>query len=212
MADAPTELLLVRHGEADSNRDGRFGGWSPAPLTALGHRQAAAAAAALVPRAPVAIVASDLPRAAQTAAPIGAALGLPIRSMPGLRERSLGVFDGLRFGEAEERYPELWRRMRARDPDAVPEGGETPATVYARVTAALATICADHAGQRVVVVSHGLALYHAFTHICGLGVPGPTTPVFVLVDNASISQIERRDDRWRIVTLNDTAHLRDLSA
>lgn len=210
MADAPTELFLVRHGEADSNRDGRFGGWSDAPLTELGQRQAAAAAAELVARKPTAVIASDLPRAAQTAAPIAAALGLEVRSLPGLRERTLGVFDGLAFAEVEARYPELWRRMRARDPDAIPEGGEAPATVYARVTAALETICADYAGQRVAVVSHGLALYHAFAHICGLGVPGPTTPVFVLVDNASITHVERRPERWRIVSLNDTAHLRGL--
>jgi 2,3-bisphosphoglycerate-dependent phosphoglycerate mutase len=211
MASAPTELLLVRHGEADSNRDGRFGGWSPAPLTERGQRQAAAAAAELVTRAPTAIVTSDTVRAQQTAAPIAWALGLTARDLPGLRERSLGVFDGLAFTEAERRFPDLWLRMRARDPDAVPEGGETAATVFARVSAALATVCTDYAGQRVVVVSHGLALFHAFSYMCGIGVPGPDTPVFMLVDNASITHVEHHSpSRWRIVTVNDTAHLRGL--
>ncbi|MEZ4404337.1 MAG: histidine phosphatase family protein [Kofleriaceae bacterium] len=212
MAVAPTELFLVRHGEADSNRDGRFGGWSPVPLTDRGRRQAEAAAVELARRGPTVVVTSDVVRAAQTAAPIAARLGVEPRLEPGLRERSLGVFDGLAFAEAEARYPEQWRRLVARDPDAVPEGGELASAVFARVSQALARICADHAGQKVVVVSHGLAMFHAFSYVCGLGVPRPDASVFVLVDNASITHLEHRPveagDRWRIVTVNDTAHLR----
>jgi probable phosphoglycerate mutase len=211
MATAPTELLLVRHGEADSNRDGRFGGWSPVPLTDRGRAQADRAAAELAARRPVAVITSDIARAVETAAPIAAALGVEPRHEPGLRERSLGVFDGLAFTEAEARYPELWRRLVARDPDAVPDGGETAAAVFARVRGAIGRIVTEHAGQRVVVVSHGLALFHAFSYVCGLGVPRPDAPVFVLVDNASITHVEHRaGDRWRIVTVNDTAHLRGL--
>lgn len=215
--DAPTELLLVRHGEADSNRDGRFGGWSPVPLTERGRRQAAAAAAELVTRAPTAVITSDVVRAAETAAPIAAALGVEARPEPGLRERSLGIFDGLAFTEAEARYPELWQRLVARDASVLPDGAEPAEVVFARVSGAIARICADHSGQRVVVVTHGLALFHAFSYVCGLGVPRPDAPVFVLVDNASITHLEHRasrrepgGDRWRILSINDTAHLRGL--
>jgi probable phosphoglycerate mutase len=158
----------------------------------------------------VAVVTSDLVRAAETAAPIATALGVTPRLDAGLRERSLGVFDGLSFADAESRYPDAWQRLRTRDPDAVPDGGETASMVYARVQAALQRIVTDHAGQRVVVVSHGLAMFHAFSWVCGLGVPGPQTPVFVLVDNASITHLEHRPERWRIVSVNDTAHLRGL--
>jgi len=213
--DAPTELLVVRHGEADSNRDGRFGGWSPVPLTERGQRQAQAAAIELATRAPVAVITSDVVRATQTAAPICAALGLEPRLEPGLRERSLGIFDGLAFTEAEAQHPELWARLIARDPTVLPEGAETAESVYARVREALVRICVEHAGQRVVVVSHGLAMFHALSYVCGLGVPRPDASVFVLVDNASITHLEHRvntagEARWRIVTVNDTAHLRGL--
>jgi len=217
--DVRTVLYLVRHGEADSNRAGRIGGWSPAPLTDLGHRQAARAAAELARRGPTRLVVSDIERARQTAAPIAAATGLEPTYDPGLRERSLGVLDGLGFDEARARHPELWARMIARDPDAVPEGGETADVVYARVTASIARLVRDHAGERIAVVSHGLALFHVFAYVCGLGSPSAPLPVFVLVDNASITQVEHRHhpgppagDRWRIVTVNDTAHLRDLDA
>src|SRR5438270_568628 len=92
-----TTLFLVRHGEAESNASLRFGGWSAAALTERGVRQALAAARALAARAPTAIVSSDLARAHQTALPIAAATGLPIALDPRLRERSVGVFDGLLF-------------------------------------------------------------------------------------------------------------------
>ena len=216
-SDVRTVLYLVRHGEAASNRDGRIGGWSPVPLTELGHRQAARAATELVRRGPTRLVTSDTERARPTAAPIAAATGLEPTYEPGLRERSLGVLDGLGFDEARARHPELWQRMTARDPSAVPEGGETTDDVHVRVTAAIARLVRDHAGERIAVVSHGLALYHVFTYVCGLGSPAQALPVFVLVDNASITQVEHRHvlgpppaDRWRIVSVNDTAHLRDL--
>lgn len=216
-ADVRTVLYLVRHGEADSNREGRIGGWSPVPLTALGRRQAERAAAELARRRPTLLVTSDVERARQTAAPIAAATGLAPLAEPGLRERTLGVLDGLPFEEARARHPELWQRMIARDPEAVPEGGETPDAVHRRVTEVISRLVREHAGERIAVVTHGLALYHVFTHVCGLGSPATDLPVFVLVDNGSITQVEHRTrpdappaDRWRIVSVNDTAHLRGL--
>jgi probable phosphoglycerate mutase len=210
-----TTLLWVRHGEAESNRDGHFGGHAPVPLTDLGHRQALATARAIAKLQPTAVVASDLLRAQQTAAPIAEATGLAILPDPALRERSLGVLDGLSFADAEAKHPELWTRLRARDPELVPPGGEGSAHVYARVSGAIERIVDAHRGGRVVVVSHGLALYHAFAHVCGLGAPSLDHRVFVLVDNCSVSRVDHRGDdqhrvHWRIVTLNDTSHLQAL--
>jgi probable phosphoglycerate mutase len=209
--DARTVLYLVRHGEAESNRDNRFGGWSPAPLTDLGHRQAVAAAAEMKRRAPTVLVTSDLTRARQTAEPISALLGLEPRLEPGLRERSLGVFDGLSFTEAEARYPDMWKSLSSRDPNAIPEGGESAEAVFTRVSNSLERILTDHPGERIAVVTHGLALFHAFSYVCRMGPPSHDHPVFVLVDNASITQFERRGAHWRIVSINDTAHLRDMT-
>jgi probable phosphoglycerate mutase len=209
--DARTVLYLVRHGEAVSNRDNRFGGWSPAPLTDLGHQQAVAAANEMRRRAPTKLVTSDLTRARQTAQPMADLLGLEPRLEPGLRERSLGVFDGLSFAEAEAQYPDMWKQLQSRDPNAVPQGGETADTVFTRVANAIERILTDHPGERVAVVTHGLALFHAFSYICRLGPPSHEHPVFVLVDNASITQLEHRGAHWRIVSINDTAHLRDMT-
>ena len=206
MADSTT-LVFVRHGESEGNRDRRFGGHGPTPLTEVGQRQAEATAALLATSGATAIVSSDLVRARQTAAPIARALGVDIVFDEGLRERGLGVLDGMTFEAAERDHPELWARLVARDTTWCPPDGETVDDVYQRVSSALDRLVVDHAGNRVVVVSHGLALFHAFAHVCGLGTPAAGLKVFVLVDNCSISTVVHHGDRWVIKGLNHCAHL-----
>lgn len=212
-ADAPeaTVIALVRHGESEGNMHGRVGGHGPTPLTDLGQRQARITAAALSRSfRPTAIVSSDLIRARQTALPLAELTGLTPVLDPRWRERSLGVMDDLLFSEIEERYPEDWRRLRAREPDACPPGGETLDHLFGRVSAAVQDVIAEHPGGRVVVVSHGLAIFHAVAHILGLGSPGAGLKVFVLVGNCSVSTFRHRAGHWYIEAINDRAHLHEL--
>lgn len=209
---ASTVLVLIRHGEAESNFTGRIGGHSSTPLTELGRRQARATAQALREAlAPTVVISSDLVRARETAEPIGAALGLDIRLDPRLRERSLGIMDGLSFEEAAAAHPAEWQRLRERDPLACPPGGETVHQVFERVSQAIDDIAHTFPGERVAVVSHGIAIYHAFAHICGLGSPAGGLKVFTLVDNCSISTFTFHRNHWLLSALNDRAHLRQLT-
>lgn len=208
---APTTLVLVRHGESEGNRDQHFGGHGPTALTERGRQQADRVAARLAAEFPAeALVSSDLVRAVQTAEPIAAATRLAMATERGLRERSVGVFDGMRFADAQAQYPEIWAKLAARDPDTVPPGGEHIDDVYARVSATIDALVDRHRGQRVICVSHGIAIFHAFSYITGLGSPAQQRRVFTLVDNASISVFETRGDHWRIKCLNDTAHLTEV--
>jgi probable phosphoglycerate mutase len=206
---APTTVILVRHGEADNNAEGRFGGWSDLALTPLGLTQAGHAGAAVARRRPTALYASDLRRARQTAEAVAAATGLPIIDEPGLRERSVGVLDGLAFTEAEARFPDLYAALRRRDPDILPEGAEPPDAVFARVGAALDRLVARHPGETIALVSHGIAIFHALCHVTGVGSPSRNHPFFALVDNASLSVLEHHaaPPPWRLRSLNETAHL-----
>src|SRR5689334_18268303 len=108
-----TRVLAIRHGETDWNVDSRIQGQLDIPLNARGRWQAGRLEAALVDEPIDAVYASDLQRAMQTAAPVAAVAGRPVRAEPGLRERSFGAFEGLTFGEIEERWPlesARWRR------------------------------------------------------------------------------------------------------
>ena len=205
-------LLLVRHGESRGNRERRFGGHGPTPLTDLGHRQAALTAAALARSdEPTVVISSDLARAKQTATPIAAACGVDLAFDPGVRERSVGLFDNMLFTDAKREHPSHWDRLVSRDPDACPPGGETIDTVYQRVSGSVQRIVTAHPGKRVIVVSHGIAIFHAIAHIFGLGSPSAGLRVFALVDNCSVSRFRYRDSHWRVEAINDRAHLSDMA-
>ena len=88
---------FVRHGETRANAERWLSGWVDLALTTTGHRQAVEAGEALSGRSFDRYLMSDLLRARQTAAQIGAALGVPDTSWhatPSLRERTLGRWEG----------------------------------------------------------------------------------------------------------------------
>lgn len=151
-----TVLRLVRHGQSTWNLAGRVQGQSQdaGGLTPAGRAEAEAAARLLAERHPLArhIVASDLPRAHETAEIIAGRLGLPVRHDPELREQHLGRLEGLLFREpgVQEAVDALWRH-----PGRQPPGGESVAAMYARVRGALRRHAAAHPGSGLVVVTHG---------------------------------------------------------
>jgi probable phosphoglycerate mutase len=108
-------IFLVRHGETEWNRIGRYQGWLDSPLTERGIAQAEAIGRRLrdLPEADAAaIVASPIGRAYRTASIIAACLGRsePPRPDERLREISLGAWDGLDRSEIRARAPEIFAR------------------------------------------------------------------------------------------------------
>ena len=94
MSNSPTRLVLVRHGETEWNAAGRLQGAIDVPLSERGRWQAQCVARRLREEPLAAVVASDLARAMQTAAPLAAALGLPVTPEPRLRERGIRLGGG----------------------------------------------------------------------------------------------------------------------
>lgn len=150
-------LLMARHGQTDLNTDERWQGRLDAPLNATGHAQAQQLAQAL-PSGIEALVVSPLLRARQTAAPVAQTLGLAPRLDADFRERDFGIFEGLTADEAAQQYPELAARNVAYRWDEEPPGAEPTRAVVARVAAGLARLREQHAGQTVLLVSHGFVV------------------------------------------------------
>jgi broad specificity phosphatase PhoE len=147
-----TTLLLVRHGETDWNRDGRWQGHSDTQLNEAGREQARRTAAEL--DGVDVVYASDLARAHETAEIIAAALELNVRTDPRLRERSFGAWEGLTAPEIEERFAEQLARWRVGE-GAGAEDAE-PFDVFAhRVRAFLDEVLGRHPDETVLVVAHG---------------------------------------------------------
>ncbi len=144
--------VLLRHGESTANRAGIYSGWHDVPLTEEGRAQARAAGRALQGRGFARVLSSDLQRATETARLALVAAGLPhmpIVQMPGLRERSLGEWQGQSRAALREAHPE---RPLLRWSGAAP-GGETLGTLAHRVLGTLAG--ADDAQGPTLLVAHG---------------------------------------------------------
>jgi probable phosphoglycerate mutase len=147
-------LLFARHGESTWNARGLWQGQADPPLSPAGRLQARALGERLAREGAEVFVASDLARARDTARIAARVLGLEPSFDPGLRELDVGTWSGLSVAEVEQRFPEALGRLRARDPELRPGGGESWSELRLRVVASLAAIRRLHAHRRVAVVSH----------------------------------------------------------
>ncbi len=106
-------LILVRHGESQLNRDGIFYGQLDPELTEKGVRQAEEAREVLRDLHYDEIYVSDLVRARDTARILNHR-ELELTETERLRELNFGIFEGLKYEEILEKYPEeevLWREQ-----------------------------------------------------------------------------------------------------
>jgi probable phosphoglycerate mutase len=204
MQQEPTRIIAIRHGETAWNVATRIQGSLDIQLNERGHEQARAVAEALRHEPVAAIYSSDLWRAHDTAVAIGNATNLQPVLTEGLRERLFGKFEGKTFAEIGELWPDEAERWRRRDPDFCPEGGESLITFRARILKCESDLAARHAGQQIVVVSHGGdndILYRAAT---GLDLQAPRT---WSLGNAEINRLLWTPQGFSLVGWSDTAHL-----
>jgi probable phosphoglycerate mutase len=202
-----TELVLVRHGETDMNRELRFQGHVNVGLNAVGLEQARRVAARLAGEPADAVYVSDLLRARQTAEPIAGGLALPAIADAGLREQHFGSVDGMRVDDIQRDHPEAWAGwLRFDEHFAMPEGESTRA-FHARVIEAFQRLVAAHPEQTVVVVTHGGVLDMLYRTARCLGLNGPRQSE---IPNAGVNRIRVREQQFEIMSWGDTRHLADL--
>lgn len=202
-----TRICLVRHGETPWNTERRIQGHTDIGLDDEGLHQAERAGRwlAAIKRRPGVLYSSDLLRARLTAERLAGHLGLPVRLAPELRERRYGVFEGLTYDEASARYPEDYAAFERREPDyAFPQGGESLAQVFARVTARLKEIAAEHPGGIVAIVTHGgvLDIVNRFVRGNALELPRDFH-----IPNAGLNWLAVSDSGWQIESWGETRHL-----
>lgn len=200
----PTRLCLVRHGETDWNAQRRLQGSTDIPLNRQGLRQARATAERLADERFDHLYSSDLGRAMETARASAERLGLDILPLPDLRERNYGQFQGLTHDEAQQRYPALQPRLRAREPHATPPGGESLAVFSQRVERAFESLVATHTGATLLIVSHGGVLDIAYRLATGMPLEAPRDFV---IGNACINWIVHDGTDWQLESWGDDTHL-----
>ena len=208
-----TRILLARHGETEWNKIGRVQGWTDIGLSAAGEAQAARLAERLSKTKMAGVYSSELLRAVQTAAPIAAQHGLSVQTLPGLREKGYGKWEGLTRDDLERDWTELWHQYHTlRVLEAVVPDGETWPEVCLRTAEALQTILDAHPGddETVLLVGHGGSARALVLE--ALQAPMPTL-LRLHLDNASLSRLDFAAlSDSRVVFLNDTSHLRGTPA
>lgn len=193
-----TDLVVWRHGRTEYNDTGRFQGHLDTSLDQVGHAQARAAAARLAALLrPARVVTSDLRRAADTAAYLGALCSVEVESDARLREVDVGEWSGLSREEIAARFPDDYAAW-LRGEDVRRGGGETSPEVVARATAAVAErLPCD---GPLVVVTHGGTSRDLVLAL--LGLPRTARTAFAVLGNARWAELVRHGDGWRLTAYN----------
>ncbi|HEX4985234.1 MAG TPA: histidine phosphatase family protein [Burkholderiales bacterium] len=199
-----TTLVMIRHGETDWNVQARIQGHLDVPLNTLGQSQARALGARLRSMQLDAVYSSDLSRALQTAWPGFDDAETRIVREPRLRERHLGVLQGLTGEEAPVSQPDAWRAFKSREAAMPLEGGESLGDFSARILGFLREAVQRHAGRRILCVTHGGALDVAYRHATGMPLQAPRDfPIY----NASVNILVHDGGRLRVEHWGDVSHL-----
>lgn len=201
------DILLVRHGETDWNREERFRGRTSVPLNAKGLWEADVTAQRIARQWNVtAVYSSPIKRARQTAEVIAAATTPPVRIIDDLQDIDYGAWQGMTRDEAAKRdsktmndYLTAPGRMR------IP-GGESFAAAQRRAVHALRIVGSRHSHETIVVVSH--TDVNRLVLLAALG--ASVDSLWLVGQDTCAINVLHVDDVVSVLSLNDTCHLQAL--
>lgn len=147
------EIYVLRHGLTELNKQKKVNGQIDEPLAPEGIAQAKAAVM-LIPDTVKYIYSSPMLRTRQTAEIINSLFNYPIFLHPKLTEIHMGSVAGKAWTEMENGQ-ELKRKHRSIQFDYHLQGGESAQDVKNRVLEFIKEIKKKHAGNEVLIVTHG---------------------------------------------------------
>lgn len=165
-----THLHLLRHGRVDTGGRRLAYGWSDLPLSDAGRIESDAMldfAQAGLPK-PDGIISSDLRRCLALAEPLAAALGVPLRVQPELREQNMGAWEGEAWDDLQARWGTAVNDYWDDYVHAAPPEGESVADVAGRVDAWWDAAWPELEGGRWFFVGHAGVLRSLLCRFLGL--------------------------------------------
>lgn len=197
---ASTLILLVRHGQTATTGKVLPGRAAGLHLTETGHAEAEAVARRLGElKKVVAVYASPLERARETAAPIAAALNHKVQIHKGLLECDFGDWTGVQLS-ALMKKPE-WTTVQRAPSTFRFRNGESFTEMQTRIISALDDIRTQHRGKVVVCVSHADPIKAAVAHAIGTHLD-----LFqrIVISTCSVSAIAFSSTGPVVLTVNST--------
>lgn len=197
-------VIFIRPGETQWNKDGRWQGHVAVPLNAHGRMQAERLAKFVRNTGIAILYTSDLRRALDTATILANALGLQTIPDERLRERHIGIWQGLTQEEVEAWYPVEFQKLRNNPNEFQVPGGESRREVMKRMKAAFDDIIARN-DETIGIVTHTTAIRAL------LGTLMPDMDVLSMeFSNMSVTSM-MLDGDWRITQQNDVIHLEGMT-
>jgi len=199
-----TELILIRHGETVWNSQQRMQGHSNSDLSEEGRAQIESLGQWMKNVSFDHIYSSDSLRARQTAEAITKYSGHTLKIDQRLREKNLGVFEGLTTEEAKERHPEIFRLFKTAGSNYVIDEGESTQQLLDRALEFIEEIRLMQPDQRVVLVTHGGVVRVLIKHTLGLSVGSPTR---FLIKNTGLFRLVW-NEKWLVAQMGGVSHLK----
>ncbi len=199
-----TRFWLIRHALVEENARAMLYGTLDVPLcpdSLVAQVPMYRALAARLPR-PATWIVTPLSRTRRTAEAIFAAgyPEVPLAVEPALMEQNLGAWQGLPHADLPQHLSLPAHAFWPLGGEERPPGGESMADVIARVGPAMERLAERHAGEDVVVVSHGGAIRAAVAHAIDIRADNA---LHLSVQNISLTRLERHPNAWRVVCLNE---------
>jgi len=198
-----TEIILIRHGETEWNSQQRMQGHSNSDLSSVGQAQIQALGQWMKNVPFDLIYSSDSLRAKQTAEAITQFSGHELQFDQRLREKNLGVFEGLTSEEARERHPEVFRLFKTAGSKYVIDEGESTQQLQDRALEIVNEIRIKHPEERILLVTHGGFIRVVMKHSLGLSLETPTR---FLIRNTGVFRLEW-EDKWLVSQMGGVSHL-----
>ncbi|MGI6030524.1 MAG: histidine phosphatase family protein [Eubacteriales bacterium] len=201
-----TTVYLIRHCEAEGNRNNTFQGSMDNGITDRGKRQLEALARRFAHIHLDAIYSSPLLRARETAYALQKGRDLTVQVEPDLREINGGDWEGHTWKEIQQNDPDGFFNWRNRPDRLQCPNGENFYQVSQRVTACVQRLVKAHPGQTIALTSHGMAIKCLLREL--LGYPMKDLYDVPVGDNTAVSLLEFQEDgTCRVVYMSDNQHL-----
>lgn len=199
-----TKLILVRHGQSESNVERRFAGQTDSPLTDLGKEQAELTAKYIKGKFKIdAVYASDLQRAYYTGQSIAQFSNVPIIKSQGMREIFVDEWENVVDSVLIKRDDyKVWLTDIA---NATPENGETVRDFAKRIMDTLNQIAQENPNKTIVVATHATPVRVLETFIETGSVDKMQSRAWV--SNASCSVFNYEQGKWSIEQMDICEHL-----
>ena len=202
-------IILVRHGETDWNKQGRFQGQIDIPLNQNGKAQAQAASEFLKTISIQKAFSSSLSRPRETAQIIlKEHPGIDISLKDNLKEIGHGKWEGKLESEIKSDWPDLLEEWKTLPEKVQMPDGENLKEVSTRSITGWIEICKDLKNdETALVVAHDAVNKTILCHLLGLA---PSEIWMIKQGNGGITIIdlsEKEDQPDQITCLNITSHL-----